>query len=140
MAKMNANISLKDLNKVNKGTLMEVLGIEYTNFGPGFLEAKMPVDERTFQPFKLLHGGASAALAETIGSFLSALEIGTEDFEIKGMQLTANHVRSARSGFVNARAEFLHKGRSTHIVDIAIKDNEGKMVSTCRLTNAIIKK
>jgi len=131
---------LKKLNAINKGTMMEVLGIEYLEAGEGFLKARMPVDERTFQPAKLLHGGASAALAETLGSFGSALITDLDEYEVRGSQLSANHIKSARSGWVFGEAKLLHKGKNTHVWNIDIKNEQDELISTCRLTNFIIKK
>ncbi len=131
---------LEKLNNINKGTMMEVLGIEYIKAETGFLEAKMPVDERTYQPAKLLHGGASMALAETLGSVGSAIMVNLDEYEVRGSQLSANHIKSAKKGWVIGVASLLHRGRNTHVWNIDIKDEEGKLISTCRLTNFIIRK
>ncbi len=131
---------LEKLNNINKGTMMEVLGIEYIKVGTGYLEAKMPVDERTYQPAKLLHGGASMALAETLGSVGSAIMVNLDEYEVRGSQLSANHIKSVKKGWVIGVASLLHHGRNTHVWNIDIKDKEGKLISTCRLTNFIIRK
>ncbi len=131
---------LKELNAINKGTMMEVLGIEYLEAGAGYLKARMPVDERTFQPAQLLHGGASMALAETLGSVGSAIMVNLDEFEVRGSQLSANHIKSAKKGWVIGEASILHRGRNTHVWNIDIKDETGKLISTCRLTNFIIRK
>jgi len=131
---------IKKLNEVNKGTMMEVLGIEYLDGADGYLKARMPVDERTFQPAKLLHGGASMALAETLGSFGSALITNLNEYEVRGSQLSANHIRSAKNGWVIGEAMLIHKGKNTHVWNIDIKNEKGDLVSTCRMTNFIIKK
>ncbi len=133
-------IDLTKLNSINKGTMMEVLGIEYLEARQGYLKAKMPVDERTYQPARLLHGGASMALAETLGSVGSAIMINLEEYDVRGSQLSANHIKSAKSGWVIGEASLLHRGRNTHVWNIDIKDEDGKLISTCRLTNFIIKK
>ncbi len=131
---------IEKLNSINKGTMMEVLGIEYLEARHGFLKAKMPVDERTFQPAKLLHGGASMALAETLGSVGSAIMVNLDEYEVRGSQLSANHIKSAKKGWVFGEAVLLHKGRNTHVWNIDIKDEADRLISTCRLTNFIIKK
>jgi 1,4-dihydroxy-2-naphthoyl-CoA hydrolase len=108
-----ASLDMNQLNALNKGTLMEQLGIEYLEVSEGHLKAKMPVDERTFQPNRLLHGGASLALAETVGSFGSALLVNREKFEVRGAQISANHLRAVRDGWVYAEAKLIHMGRNT---------------------------
>ena len=133
-------LKIKDLNAINKGTMMEALGIEYLEAESGYLKARMPVDERTFQPARLLHGGASMALAETLGSVGSAIIINLDEFEVRGSQLSANHIKSAKNGWVIGEATMLHRGRNTHVWNIDIRDESGKLISTCRLTNFIIKK
>ncbi len=134
------HFDLKELNAINKGTMMEVLGIEYLEAKAGYLKARMPVDERTFQPAKLLHGGASMAMAETLGSVGSAIMVNLDEFEVRGSQLSANHIKSAKNGWVIGEASLLHRGRNTHVWNIDIKDEAGKLISTCRLTNFIIRK
>lgn len=128
------------LNSMNKGTMMEVIGIEYIEAEEGYIRAKMPVDDRTRQPMGLLHGGASLALAETVGSFGSAMLVDLEKFDVRGSQMSANHLRAAREGWVFAEARILHKGRHTHIWNIDILDEEKRLVSSCRLTNFILAK
>jgi uncharacterized protein (TIGR00369 family) len=134
------HISLEKLNAINKGTLMEVLGIEYLKATPGYIKARMPVDERTYQPAGLLHGGASMALAETLGSVGSALIVDLDIFEVRGSQLSANHLKSAKNGFVSGEAKIIHQGKNTHVWNIDIKNQNDELISTCRLTNFIIKK
>ena len=134
------HLNIKDLNAINKGTMMETLGIEYLEAGSGHLKARMPVDERTFQPARLLHGGASMALAETLGSVGSAIMVNLDEFEVRGSQLSANHIKSAKGGWVIGEATMLHRGRNTHVWNIDIRDESGKLISTCRLTNFIIRK
>ncbi|RLD90760.1 MAG: thioesterase [Bacteroidetes bacterium] len=133
-------IDLTKLNSINKGTMMEVLGIEYLEARQGYLKAKMPVDERTFQPARLLHGGASMALAETLGSVGSSIMVNLDEYEVRGSQLSANHIKSAKKGWVIGEAILLHRGSNTHVWNIDIKNESGKLISTCRLTNFIIKK
>ncbi len=131
---------LKELNSINKGTMMEILGIEYIEAKEGFLKAKMPVDNRTFQPAKLLHGGASLALAETLGSIGSALMVNLDEYDVRGSQISANHIKSAKDGWVYGEASIIHKGKNTHVWNIDIKNEKGEIISTCRLTNFIIKR
>ena len=131
-------ISLDQMNETNNGTMMEVLGIEYLIVEPGFIKAKMPVDERTRQPFGILHGGASVALAETIGSIGSAVLMADKNVEVRGAGITANHVKAVKSGWVFGEARTIHVGKNTHIWDIQIKDDKGDLVSTSRLTNFIL--
>jgi len=127
-------------NKLNKNTLMEQLGIEYTALSEGFIQAKMPVDHRTHQPMGLLHGGATAALAESMGSVGSYMMINQETEAVVGIEVNANHLRSARKGFVYAEGNLIHRGKTLHVWDIKVKDEREKVVSICRLTNMIIKK
>jgi uncharacterized protein (TIGR00369 family) len=133
-------LDIKDLNAINKGTMMEVLGIEYLEAKPGYLQARMPVDERTYQPARLLHGGASMALAETLGSVGSAIMVNLDEYEVRGSQLSANHIKSAKEGWVYGTAKIIHRGSNTHVWNIDITNEAGKLISTCRLTNFIIRK
>ncbi|MCD6178808.1 MAG: hotdog fold thioesterase [Bacteroidales bacterium] len=137
---MMMEISLEQINKTSKGTMMEVLGIEYMIVEPGYIKAKMPVDERTRQPFGILHGGASLALAETIGSIGSAVLMADKNVEVRGAGITANHIKAVKSGWVFGEARTIHVGKNTHIWDIQIKDEDGNLVSTARLTNFILLK
>jgi 1,4-dihydroxy-2-naphthoyl-CoA hydrolase len=132
------NTSLAQLNAMNKNTMMEQLGIEYLEVAEGYLKAKMPVDNRTRQPMGLLHGGASLALAETVGSFGSALLVDLEKLDVRGAHMSANHIRSVKDGWVYAEARIIHRGRNTHVWNIDILDEEDKLISSCRLTNFII--
>jgi 1,4-dihydroxy-2-naphthoyl-CoA hydrolase len=118
----------------------EHLGLEWEEIGPDFLKMKMPVDKRTQQPYGLLHGGASCALAETVGSVASALVIDNDKFLCVGLEINANHIRGERNGFVSATATPLHLGGTTHVWDIKIKNEAGKLVCISRLTVAILKK
>jgi 1,4-dihydroxy-2-naphthoyl-CoA hydrolase len=108
--------------------------------GNNFLKAKMPVDNRTWQPYGLLHGGASCVLAETLGSMASHLIIDPANFYCVGIEINANHIRSAREGFVYGTCSPLHIGSSTHVWDIRITNEEGKLICISRLTVAIMKK
>jgi uncharacterized protein (TIGR00369 family) len=125
---------------MNKNTLMETLNIQYTDVGDDYLVATMPVNEKVHQPLGLLHGGASVALAESVGSAASHLFIDTNNFEVRGIEITANHLRSKKNGLVTATAKAIHKGRNTHLLEIRIVDEEGKLISLCKLTNIILSK
>lgn len=131
------NISPEKVNEMSKGTMIENLGIEFTEVQVGLIKAKMPVDERTFQPFKLLHGGASAALMESIGSFGSHVLVQEKGQAAVGIEINANHVGSAMSGYVEGVAKIVHQGSSTHVWQIDIFREDGKLISTGRLTNLI---
>lgn len=133
------DISLAELQSMNAGTMGEYIGIEFTEIGDQFLKARMPVDHRTRQPYGLLHGGASVALAETLGSVASALVMDREKFICVGMEINANHVRSAQQGWVTGIATPLHLGSSTHVWDIKIKDEKERLICVSRLTVAILK-
>ncbi len=129
---------LARLNERSSGTLKERLGIEFTALGEDWIEARMPVDHRTVQPLGLLHGGASVALAETLGSVASFLSIDSRTHAAVGLEINANHVRSAKGGFVTGRAEPLHLGRTTHVWEIKIRGEDGRLVCVSRLTVAIV--
>jgi 1,4-dihydroxy-2-naphthoyl-CoA hydrolase len=133
-------VSLDDIHPLGKGTMAEYIGIEWTEIGADFLKARMPVDHRTIQPYGLLHGGASVTLAETIGSVASALVVNREEFYCVGLEINANHIRSARNGFVTGKAIPLHIGKSTHVWEIKILDEKDKLVCVSRLTVAILEK
>lgn len=136
----NKELSLAYLGQLEKGTMGEFLGIEWVEIGDDFIKARMPVDHRTKQPYGLLHGGASCVLAETIGSVASAMAIDHDKYYCVGIEINANHVRSARDGFVTGIASPLHLGGSTHVWDIRIYDEKEKMICVSRLTVAIIKR
>ncbi|MGB0167125.1 MAG: PaaI family thioesterase [Luteibaculum sp.] len=119
---------------------MENWGIEFIKVSETELWAKLPVSEKVKQPYGLLHGGASAALAETIGSTGSAIYVDHNKYMVVGLNLQASHIRSAKSGFVIGKGRITHQGRSTHIWDIDIYNEEDKLVSSCRLTNFIKEK
>jgi len=137
---MGVKINIEELNSTNKNTMMEWMGIEYLEAGEGYLKARMPVDKRTFQPMKILHGGANLALAETVAGFGSSLIVDLEIYEVRGAQVSANHIGSANKGFAIAVGKLIHKGKNTHVWNIDIEDETGKPLSTCRITNFIIKK
>lgn len=131
---------LKICNDWAKDTLMGTLEIEYIDAGEGFLVAKMPVNSRVHQPMGLLHGGATVALAESVGSAASYLFINKDKQEVRGIEISANHLRSKREGVVFATARIIHQGRSIHLWEIKITDENDKLVSLCKLTNMILPK
>jgi len=137
---IDPNTPLEAINAFNRNTLLEQLDIKVTALGENFLEGTMPVDNRTHQPMGLLHGGASAALIESLGSIGSTLLIDRETENIVGLEINANHVRGVRSGLVTGRAEIVHAGKTTHIWQVDIKDEEERLVCTGRLTVIVIKK
>ena len=136
----NKNLSLPDIKPLGPNTMGEHLGMEWMAVGDDFLKMRMPVDDRTKQPYGLLHGGASCALAETAGSMASHFIIDPEKFICVGLEINANHVRSAKSGYVTATCTPLHIGASTHVWDIKINDDKEKLICISRLTVAILKK
>jgi 1,4-dihydroxy-2-naphthoyl-CoA hydrolase len=125
------------LSPLGQHTMGEHLGIEWTEVGADYLQARMPVDDRTRQPYGLLHGGASCVLAETIGSVASAMVVDHEKFYCVGMEINANHLRSARDGYVTGTARPLHLGGTTHVWDIRITNEAGELVCVSRLTVAV---
>ena len=131
---------LKKVNQRNPNTLMETLDIEYVDVGEGYLTAKMPVTSKVHQPYGQLHGGATAALAETVGSAASRFFIDGKTQLVNGIELTINHIKSKREGVVFATARNIHKGRSTHLWEVRIEDEEGKLISICKMTNIILEK
>jgi len=136
----NRDLSHADLKDLGIETMAEHLGIEWAEVGPDFLKARMPVDRRTKQPYGLLHGGASCVLAETIGSLASAMVVDHSKYYCVGLEINANHIRSAREGFVTGTATPLHLGATTHVWDIKIHDENDKLICVSRLTVAVIKR
>jgi 1,4-dihydroxy-2-naphthoyl-CoA hydrolase len=138
---MLKKVSLNVVNSMNKNTLMEALGIECIEIGNDYVVSRMPVDHRTHQPMGLLHGGASMALIESIGSMGSTLLIDLEKEAPVGLEINANHVSGVRSGFVKAVGKIVHAGKSTHIWQVDIFNEEtNKLVCTGRLTVMIVPK
>jgi len=131
---------LKAFNDSSKNTLMERLHIEYIDFGKDFLKAKMPVNANVHQPLGQLHGGASAALAESVGSAASNFFIDRENQFINGIQLSINHLKSKREGTVFATANIIHKGKTTHLWEVKIEDEEGTLIAIAKMTNIILSK
>ena len=129
---------VQELNDFARGTMNETLGIEFTEIGDEFLSARMPVDHRTHQPYGILHGGASATLAETLGSVAGTFCVEIEKKFIVGLELNCNHVRSVREGFVYGTARPIHLGGATQIWDIRIVDERERLVCVARLTLAVL--
>jgi 1,4-dihydroxy-2-naphthoyl-CoA hydrolase len=134
------DLTLEDFQTLGKDTMGDHIGIRFSELGDHHLSATMPVDHRTKQPYGLLHGGASVTLAETLGSVGSALVIDPEHFICVGQEINANHIRSARSGQVTGTATPIHLGATSHVWEIRIHDEQGKLVCISRLTVAILKK
>lgn len=137
---MKSETALEKLNAINKNTLMETLDINYTEIGDDYLVATMPVNSRVHQPMGLLHGGASVALAESVGSAASHHFLDHVEHEVRGLEINANHVRSIREGMVKATARILHKGRTTVLWEIKIQDEKDRLISICKLTCIILTK
>ena len=131
--------SLAELNALSAGTAMEPLGIVFSELGPGYLRATMPVDARTRQPYGLLHGGASVLLAETLGSTAGGLCVGADE-GVVGIEINANHLAAVREGRVTGTARPLHVGRSTQVWEIRIEDEAGRLACVSRLTLAVIRR
>ena len=131
---------IDDIQWTLKNNMAETLGIEIIELTEGSLKGKMPVDHRTMQTMNILHGGASAALAETLGSIASNLVVDVDKFTCVGLNINANHLRPASSGFVFGEAKPKHIGKKTHIWDIEIKNEQGKLVCISRLTMAVLEK
>ena len=127
-------------NIISENTLMRTLNITYTDAGEDFLVATMPVTPAVHQPVGLLHGGASVALAESVGSAASMLFVNPEVSEVRGIEISANHLKAKRNGMVTATAKIVHKGRSIHLWEIRIVDENNNLISLCKLTNMILPK
>ena len=134
------NITTKHITEICKNTLIQSLGIEFTEVGEDFIVAKMPVDERTYQPMGLLHGGANVALAETLGSIGTYAIIDTKTHYGVGIEINANHVGSATQGWVFGKAKIVHKGKTTHVWETEIRDESEKLISISRMTMMILER
>jgi uncharacterized protein (TIGR00369 family) len=137
---MNKQESLATLNSYNKNTLMETLQIEFVEIGDDFITAKMPVTSKVHQPYGILHGGATAALAETVGSCASVFFLNDDSKTIKGIELSINHLKSKREGTVFATAKAIHQGRTTHLWEVKIADENDNLISLCKITNIVLDK
>lgn len=133
-------LTVADLNKWSANTLAEQLGIEFLTIGDDFLEARMPVDKRTHQPLGMLHGGASVALVETMGSVAAALCVDVTKQYCVGLEVNANHIRSVMNGFVFGITKPVHIGKRTHVWEIRISNAQGDLVCLGRITMAVIDK
>lgn len=137
---LNKEEVLSKANLLSKNTLMETLNIEMIDFGDDFITARMPVNSKVYQPDGVLHGGATVALAESVGSFASHIFLDSERFFIRGIEITANHIKSVTKGFVYAKATFIHKGKTTQLLDIKVTDDEDNLISICRLSTISLPK
>lgn len=129
---------LSDFNGAHEGTAVSAMGIEITEIGPDFIRGTMPADERTFQPFGLIHGGANVVLAETLGSIGSNMVLDRSKFIAVGQEVNANHVRGVKEGLVTGTARLAYQGRTSHVWEIHIEDGRGKVSCISRLTMAVI--
>jgi len=135
---MTKEEKLHELNEWNKNTLLETLEIKFTDVGEDFLEATMPVNSRVHQPLGMLHGGASVALAESLGSCLSNIVIDREKYGAVGTNINSNHLKAKREGIVTGRAKLIRKGRTQHFTEIEIRDERGDLICHTTMTNVII--
>ena len=133
-------ITAEEINPIGKGNMAEWLGIEITEVGDDYLKATMPVDDRTRQPYGLLHGGASVVLAETLGSVGAAFVVDRNKYDCVGLEINANHLRGVREGIVTGIARPIHIGKTTQVWDIRIHDNRDKIVCISRITIAVLKR
>ncbi len=132
--------TLKKMNSMLANTLMETLEIKFTDIGADHLTATMPVNSRVHQPMGLLHGGATVALAETVASSAAHFFLNDSSKEVRGIEITANHLKSKRDGLVSATASPVHKGRTTQLWEVQVRDEEGNMISLCKMTCIILSK
>ena len=137
---MNNAEKLVLLNQTQKNTLLETLDIQFTEVGDDYLVAKMPVNERVYQPDGILHGGATFALAETVGSVASVVFAKAKNVQVRGIEMSGNHLRSVKTGNVYAKAQAIHLGRTTQIWEIRVTDEEEKLVSLIKLTTLSLPK
>jgi 1,4-dihydroxy-2-naphthoyl-CoA hydrolase len=133
-------VTLEQLNALSSNTMAERIGIEFTAIGDDYMEAKMPVDQRTQQPFGMLHGGASVALAETMGSVAATCCVDVTKQYCVGLDINANHIRSVRSGYVKGRTTPLHVGKKTQVWEIRIVNEKEELVCISRITMAVLDK
>lgn len=140
MSIWHGNPDLAQSKQLAVGTIHDALGIEVTEIGDDYIKGTMPVDERTVQPYGILHGGASVVLAESLGSIASHYVVDTNKYVTVGLDINANHLRPVRSGLVTGKASPIHLGRKNHVWDIEIRSDRDKLVCKARLTIAVIKK
>lgn len=140
MSLFKTGVTLESLNQLSRNTMVEHLDIVFTEIGSDFLSARMPVDHRTHQPYGLLHGGASVALAETLGSLSAHLCIDYEKQYCVGLEINANHIKSVRSGFVVGTSKPIHIGKRTQVWEIRIMNEQNELVCISRITMAVLDK
>ena len=136
----NTDYTVEGINDFSKNCMVGHIGIQFTEIGADYLKAKMPVDKRTTQPFQVLHGGASVALAETMGSMGATMTIDINKQFCAGIEINANHIKAAKNGFVYGVAKPIHMGKKTHVWEIKISDEKNDLVCISRITVAIIDK
>lgn len=136
----NKSLTVAQFSEIGKGNMGEHLGMEFTEIGPDYIKGTMPVDHRTKQPYGLLHGGASVALAETLGSVGAAMVVDHTEYICVGQEINANHLRSVRSGIVTGTAKPIHIGSSSQVWEIKIHDERDHLVCISRLTVAVLKR
>lgn len=133
-------MTLFTLNSISKNTLMETLNIEFTELGDEYVIAKMPVNERVFQPYQYLHGGATLGLIETVGSAVSLLKVNFEKFDVFANNINAHHLKSTQSGEIFAKANLIKAGKMLHLVEIEVKNEKGELLSYATQTNIVKEK
>ncbi|HCE58081.1 MAG TPA: esterase [Prolixibacteraceae bacterium] len=138
--KIDVNTPIEQINQFAQNTLVEALGIRFTEIAEGMVKATMPVDHRTHRPGGILHGGASLALAETVAGLGSMLMVDMQGSDVKGIQVSANHTGSISRGQVFATAKIIHKGSQTHVWDVTIESESGQLISIQRVTNMIVER
>lgn len=131
--------SLEEVNSWRKDTILELIGIEITDIGDNYIEGTMPADKRTFQPYKLVHGGANIVLAESLGSIGGMLTLDPDEYYCVGQEVNANHLRGVRSGVIRGRAEQVYRGRKSQVWEIKLYDDRSKLTCISRLTLAVVK-
>ena len=131
-------ITISELNKLCQSTLIEHLGIEFTAVGKGTIEARMPVDNRTIQPMKRLHGGAVMALAETVGSAGSLLLVDASSIAVYGTEISGSHIGTTGDKYVIAKGKIIYQGKSSHVWEITVSDTNNNLISVCRMTNRLV--
>ena len=138
--KLSKEAMIAHANDYCKNSLIETLNIEFIDFGDDYVMARMPVNSRVHQPDGVLHGGASVALAETTGSYAAQIFMDLDKVFVRGIEISANHIKGVRDGFVYAKATFIHKGRTTQLLDIRITDDNDNLISLCKLTTISLPK
>ena len=132
--------SLEEVNGWGQGTIVAHIGIEITDIGENYVEGTMPADSRTFQPYKLVHGGANVVLAESLGSVGGMLTLDPDNYYCVGQEVNANHLRGVQSGLVTGRAEQVHAGRRTQVWEIKLHDDKNRLTCISRLTLAVLER